>query len=177
MKIFVTRHGQTEWNSQNRVSGITDISLTEKGIVQAKQLSTQLVDYEIDLIVSSPLIRAKSTADILSEVIGKKVIVDNRLREQNYGMYEGIDRDNEEFKFAKNQFASRLKNGESLLQVAQRVYNLIDEIKHKYANNNVMLVTHGGVCRIINSYFNELNNDEYSAYHTDNCKIIEYHLD
>jgi broad specificity phosphatase PhoE len=99
------------------------------------------------------------------------------LHEQNYGIYEGVQRDSEDFKFAKNQFAYKLINGESLFQVAQRVYNLIDEIKEKYLNKNVLLVTHGGVCRVINSYFNDLSNDEYSEYYTGNCKIIEYNLE
>jgi broad specificity phosphatase PhoE len=73
MKLFVTRHGQTEWNSQNRVSGITDISLTDKGLEQAEALANQIVDYDIDIIITSPLNRAKLTADILSKAIGKKL--------------------------------------------------------------------------------------------------------
>jgi broad specificity phosphatase PhoE len=176
MRLFVTRHGQTEWNSQNRVSGITDISLTDKGIEQAKKLSSHIIEYGIDMIITSPLIRAKITAEILSKATGKEIVVDSRLHEQNYGIFEGIQRDNEDFKFAKNQFAYKLLNGESLFQVAQRVYNLIDEIKEKYSNKNILLVTHGGICRVINSYFNDLTNDEYSKYYTRNCEIIEYHI-
>jgi probable phosphoglycerate mutase len=176
MKLYAARHGQTEWNSESRVCGISDINLTNKGIEQAKELSTKLIDHQIDIIFSSPLRRAKITAEIISNTIGKDYIIENRLIEQNYGFFEGVPRDMEEFKEAKKHFPSKLLGGESLFQVVHRVYNLIEETKEKYPNNNVMFVTHGSVCRVINAYFNDLSNEEYYKYYTGNCEWSEYNF-
>ena len=62
MTLYLTRHGETEWNVQNKICGITDVELTDKGRAQAKELGEKLRDYKIDLIVSSPLKRALETA-------------------------------------------------------------------------------------------------------------------
>lgn len=64
MTLYLTRHGETEWNVQNKVCGITDVELTDKGRSQAKELGEKLRDHKIDLIVSSPLKRALETARI-----------------------------------------------------------------------------------------------------------------
>ena len=98
MKLYVTRHGQSEWNYENKVCGISDINLTEKGIEQAKELAAKLENYNIDIIISSPLRRARKTAEIISSTIGKDIIIDNRLFEQNFGVYEGGSRDSLNFK-------------------------------------------------------------------------------
>ncbi len=57
-----------------------------------------------------------------------------------------------------------------------RVYDLIEEIKEKYRNNKVFLVTHGGVCRVMNTYFNDQTNEEFYEYYTGNCELKEYTL-
>jgi len=174
LNLFIARHGQTEWNNENRVCGVTEVQLTNKGIDQAKELSKTIIEKQIDIIISSPLNRALKTAEIISSAISKDIIIDNRLIEQNYGVFEGVNRDCEEFKEAKKHFPNRHSGGESLLQVAQRVFNLLDEIKEKYRNQNVLIVTHGGVCRIINAYFNDQLNEEFYKFHIGNCGLEEY---
>ncbi|WP_156285534.1 histidine phosphatase family protein [Paenibacillus sp. NEAU-GSW1] len=174
MKIYVVRHGQTEWNYENRVCGITDIQLTKKGEEQAKKLSKIVCEKQIDIILTSPLVRAVKTAEILSKAIGKELVVDHRLIEQDYGVYEGTYRDNENFIKAKRQISSRLSGGESILQVAQRIFNVLDEIKRKYSNQNVLIVTHGGVSRVINAYFNEQTDEQFYHFHIENCELKEY---
>jgi broad specificity phosphatase PhoE len=174
MKIYVVRHGETEWNAENKVCGVTDIDLTDLGIKQAKKLSTRLENHDIELILTSPLKRARKTAEILADCIGKEVIIDSRLIEQNYGVYEGAPRDSEEFRYAKSQFSSRLVTGESLFQVAHRAYGVLEDIQRKYPNKNILVVTHGSVCRVIHSFFNELSNEEYHAFYTANCELKEY---
>ncbi|NJJ40485.1 histidine phosphatase family protein [Paenibacillus apii] len=174
MNLYIVRHGQTEWNYENRVCGITEVQLTNRGIEQAKELSKTIIGKQIDIIISSPLSRALKTAEIISNVISKEIIIDNRLIEQNYGVFEGVNRDSEDFKEAKKHFPNRLFGGESLLQVAQRTFNLLDEIKGKFRNQNVLIVTHGGVCRIINAYFNDQMNGEFYKFHLGNCEMKEY---
>ncbi|SFS52794.1 histidine phosphatase family protein [Paenibacillus sp. BC26] len=176
MKVFAVRHGQTEWNVERRICGISDIPLTIRGTEQASALAASLSDAKIDLVISSPLIRARLTAEILSDAIGKAYVVEDRLTEQNYGKYEGVKRDDAGFLEAKKHFPSKLSGGESLLQVAQRVYNLLDAIVVKYKGMHVLLVTHGGICRMIHSYFNEQSNEEYFGFHTGNCELRSYEV-
>ena len=104
MTVYVARHGQTEWNAENRVCGITDIALTEKGIAQADELADQVKEKKIEIIISSPMKRAVTTSRIVSEKCHIPIMIDNRLVEQNYGIYEGVDRNNEDFLANKKEF-------------------------------------------------------------------------
>lgn len=67
MKLFVARHGQTTWNAQNKICGITDVDLTENGIEQAHLLALSVKEKDIDIIISSPLNRAVATGKIVSD--------------------------------------------------------------------------------------------------------------
>jgi len=176
MKLFFTRHGETEWNALNKICGLTDIGLTEKGVLQAKELAEKLVDKKIDIIIASPMKRAQSTAKIIAEKCQAPIFTDSRLIEQNYGVYEGEDRKCEGFLNNKRNFAYKYPQGESMMQVAARVYSLIDEIKDKYADKTVLCVCHGGVCRVANTYFRDVTNDEYFHYSLENCGLEEYEL-
>ncbi len=176
MYIYAARHGETEYNAQNRICGLTDLDLTEHGVKQAEILAEKALAKDIDLIISSPLKRAVATSNIIAEKLKVSVIIDQRLIEQNYGIYEGKDRFDEGFLNNKRNFAYRYPEGESMLQVAHRVYSLIDEISVQYADKNVLLVCHGGVCRIINTYFRDMTNDEFVNYSQVNCGIEEYFI-
>ena len=172
--LFVARHGQTVWNAQNKVCGITDVELTDAGREQAKELARTLVGKNIDVILSSPLKRAIETSKIVSDICNAPVEIDERLREQDYGIYEGVDRKEEAFLNNKRHFAYKYPNGESMMQVAYRVYGLIDEIKCKYKDKNVLIISHGGVCRIINTYFRDMTNEEFFNYTLKNGELEEY---
>ena len=176
MKLFVARHGQTEWNVQNKVCGITYISLTEVGIEQAKKLAEEVRDRKIEFIITSPLSRTVETCKIILNTCDIEYTVDSRLIEQNYGIYEGVDRRNEDFLKNKKDFAYRYPNGESMLQVTYRVYDLINEVKEKYKNQNIMFISHGGVCRIINTYFKDMTNKDFFEYTLENGKLEEYYV-
>lgn len=176
MNLLVTRHGETTWNELNRVCGRTDAELTARGIAQAKALALEAKQYHFERIISSPLKRAVGTSEIIAEVCNVPVIIDNRLIEQDYGIYEGVDRKDTGFLENKRNFAYKYPGGESMLQVARRVYEFIDEIKEKYAGKNVLLVSHGGVCRIIHTYFEDMKNDEFFRYTLENCKLKVYPL-
>ena len=176
MKLYVARHGQTRFNAQNRVCGVTDLPLTQTGVVQAQNLAVRAKDKDIDVIIASPLIRAQQTAAEVSRQTGVPVITDSRITEQNYGIYEGADRKDSGFLANKRQFAVQYPGGESMMQVAARVYPFIDEIKKKYPDKNVLLVCHGGVCRVIKTYFEDMTNEEYFNYSPDNAFMAEYDL-
>ena len=176
MRLYVARHGQTVWNAQNKVCGITDIDLTEKGIKHAEALAAVVAEKNIDIILSSPLKRAMATSKIVSEKCSIPLKIDQRLIEQNYGIYEGVDRADEAFLTNKRNFAFKYPGGESQIQVAYRIYGLIDDLKMEYNDRNVLLISHGGVCRIINTYFRDMTNEEFFHYRLENGKLEEYEL-
>ena len=74
------------------------------------------------------------------------------------------------------QFGYQYPEGESLLKVVQRVYNFLDDIKQRYADKKVMVISHGGVCRVINSYFESLDNEDFFKFNLGNCKVLQYDL-
>ena len=174
--LYVARHGQTVWNAKNKVCGVTDVELTEKGKEQARILAYEVREKEIDLILSSPLKRAVETSMIISEICEIPFETDNRLIEQNYGVFEGTDRKNENFLNYKKCFANRYPGGESMMQVAHRVYDLINEMKSKYNNKNILIISHGGVCRIIHTYFYDMTNDEFFYYTLANAELKTYKI-
>lgn len=176
MKIYVARHGQTQWNAENRVCGRTDLPLTEKGVEQARELAQKAQTLELDMIISSPMLRARTMSGIVSDICGIPAVVDKRLIEQDYGIFEGVDRKDPGFLNNKRQFAYRYPGGESMMQVAHRVYSLLEDVRREYAGKNVLLVCHGGVCRVIHTYFEDMTNEEYFEYSVDNASVKEYVL-
>lgn len=174
--LYLTRHGQTVWNARDKVCGATDIELTEKGRQQAAGLGASLSqdkNITIDTIISSPLKRAKDTAKIISDAISVPMYTDMRITEQNFGKYEGKGRHSDEFTEAKRHFADNYEGGESMLKVAQRVYNFLDEIR-KERHKTYLIVAHNGIARIVHSYFYDETNEEFSKYSIKNCELVCY---
>lgn len=173
-KLYVARHGETQWNVDFKVCGRTDVPLTERGREQAKELARDAMDRGIEVIIASPMLRAYETAGAVSEAIGVPILTDERLVEQDYGIYEGVPRDDPGFLGSKRQFAFRYPGGESMMDLAHRVYAVLDEVKEKYAGKKVLLVCHGAVCRAIHSYFHDMNNEEYFHFQIENAKLSQY---
>ena len=176
MKLYVARHGQTRWNAENKVCGRTDLPLTEVGIAQAQALAEKAEALGIDLILTSPLDRAHTMARIIADRCGAEVQVEERLIEQNYGVFEGVDRQDSGFLANKRQFAVRYPGGESMMDMAGRIYPLLEEIREKYPEKCVLLACHGGVCRVIRTFFVPMTNEEYFAYSPENCSVECYEL-
>lgn len=179
-KVYFTRHGQTVWNVENKICGATDIELTEKGRQQAKELGVRLKEMldngeiAIDEILYSPLVRAADTARIISETTGIPARSENRLKEQNFGKYESTPRDGEEFGIAKTHFIDHYEGGETMFHLAQRIYNLLDDIKKEADDKTYLLVAHNGIYRVIKSYFEDMSNEEFAASKMKNCELKEF---
>ena len=176
--IYFVRHGQTVWNVENKICGATDIGLTPQGYQQAKALGESIRQQykDIDLILTSPLSRAYETARVISEYTGIPFMVEERLKEQNFGIWEGrYGKGDKEFQEAKRMFCSSYSGGESMMKTAQRVYNLIDEVK-KDRDHTYLLVAHNGIYRIIQSYFFDLTNEEFAMQSMSNCEIKVYEI-
>lgn len=176
--IYFTRHGQTIWNVENKICGTTDIALTELGHQQAIELGKKLVteNIHIDEILYSPLVRASETARHISEITGVPMRMEPRLKEQNFGRYESTPRDGEEFQEMKTHFIDHFGSGETMLHLAQRIYNLLDDIKAEADDKTYLLVAHNGIARVIHSYFHDMGNEEYAKFGIKNCEIREYHF-
>ena len=179
MKLYVTRHGETEWNALERVSGITDIALAPEGIAQAKVLAEECAAAgDIDRIIASPMHRAQMTAGIVAERLGLSVQTDERLREWDYGAFEGQSRHTPGFYEAKAAWGCKMPGGgESVFQIVQRTYNVIDDVKRLYPDENVLLVCHGGICRVIDSYFHDMTLERFMGFFMGNCELRVYALE
>ena len=170
------RNGVIEWNVADKICGQTDIPLTQRGHEQAVMTGESFVAREIkaDMILFSPLLRAADTAKHISDITGIPAREEMRLIEQNFGVWEGTSpRNSHEFYEAKKGFVQRFGSGESMFQLAQRIYNLLDELKAD-SDKTYILVAHNGIARIVCSYFKDMPNDEFAAYGVANCSITEF---
>ena len=178
--IYIVRHGESQWNVEQKVQGVTETPLTQRGIEQAHTLAKRIKEegLRIDEILCSPLSRAADTARIIAEKNGLPLTVEPRLIEQNFGEFEGHEwaKHRGVFHEAKKQFACDYNGGESMLRLGQRVYNLIDELKARSAaeGKTFLLVTHGGIARMFHSYFFSETNEEFSSTNIANCEVKEY---
>lgn len=176
MKIYITRHGETLRNVEQRVLGRTDEPLSEKGRAEARKLADKMKDIEVDMIFSSPLCRAKETAQTVADSKCMTVIVDDRLIEIDFGIFEGAPRCCEEYQAAKRDYFKRYPNGESYFDMAYRIYDFLFMLKREYADKKVLVVSHGGVCRIICNYFRDMENEEFVQHAFPNCGLEEFEL-
>ena len=179
MKLYVARHGETPWNREGKICGATNVSLNENGKAQALELAEICTNYDIDIVLVSPMRRALATAQAVCERCDLTYIIDPRLYEMNFGEFEGQERlgpCKEDFDFMLKNPGIHCKNGESLFQVVHRIYSLLDEIKIKYQGKKVLLVCHGTVCRAIHSYFYDMSNEEIFYHRIQNCQLQEYEL-
>ena len=177
-KVYFPRHGETVWNVENKICGMTDSPLTERGRAQARALGQKVKagGYAIDEILYSPLSRAADTAKAIADATGIPARCEPRLREQCFGKYEGTPRNGEKFRISKTCFADRYDGGESMLQLAQRIYNLLDELRDQ-PDKTYLLVAHNGIARVVESYFHDMTNEEYALAGIRNCELVEYHFE
>lgn len=151
MRLIMIRHGETEWNLQRRAQGVTDTSLTEEGIWQAKALSAALRNKRIvpDLIVSSPLQRAYLTAAEIAKTFGQDVLTDERLTEIAFGVWEGLtftelaqQYPTEYNTWRKRPQDCRLSGAETTTNVMKRCESFLQDMHSKYENSTVLIVSH-----------------------------------
>jgi len=174
--VYFVRHGESVWNVENKICGQTDSPLTEKGHEQAIKTAEEIKKLNIraDYIIASPLLRASETARHISEITGIPMRIEERLIEQNFGIWEGTSpRNAVDFQEAKKEFVKRYGTGESMLQLAQRIYNVLDEIKAD-KEHTYIIVAHNGIARVVKSYFCDMTNSEYASFGVPNCSITAF---
>ena len=177
MNLYVVRHGQTIWNLENRVQGITDIPLTEQGIKDAEELKELVKSLNIDVVISSSLSRARETAKILVD-FKLPINTDDRIKERDWGMNEGAKIDEvDRWDCWDVILNTKVQNIESLQDFMYRVSSFIEEIKIKYKDKNVLVVTHSAVIRVIHYMLGNIPEDgNLSRINIPNLRILEYKI-
>ncbi|MBT1004305.1 histidine phosphatase family protein [Paenarthrobacter sp. DKR-5] len=145
-QLWVLRHGETEWSKSGQYTGLTDLPLTVDGEHQAAAARQTLENVDFDLVLTSPLRRARRTAELAGY---PDAVVEPRAHEWDYGDYEGISsdlirKDNPDYLI----WTHGVPNGESLDQVAARADGIIERVLTSGADN-VLLVAHGHFLRVL----------------------------
>lgn len=176
MSIYITRHGQTNWNIERRFQGRTDNKLNENGINQAHEVAEKLANEPLDLIICSPLIRAIQTAEIINKKRGMPILFDENLLERDYGELEGCYLKDFDFKNIWNYNNSQTYNSvESIRDLFIRVHDFLNKLRKIYPNKNILLVAHGGISIAVNCYFNGIPEDgELLKTGLANCEYAKY---
>ncbi len=177
MKLYVVRHGQTIWNVEKRVQGITDIPLTDKGRSEAESLQGLIKTLNIDVVISSPLERARETAKIL---VDSKLPIntDDRIKERDWGLNEGAFIDEvDRIDCWDVILNTKVQNIECIQDFMYRVSSFIEDIKVRFKDKNVLVVTHSAVSRVIHYMLGNIPEDgDLSKIDIPNLRIIEYDI-
>ena len=154
--LILIRHGETLWNTQLRMQGSLDSELTQTGESQVKALGEWMKEVPFDFLYCSDTPRARKTAEAISKFTGHKLNFDKRLREKDLGIFEGLtseeakERHPETFHLFKTSGANYvLDQGESTQQLLDRAFEAIEEIRLSHPQKVIVLVTHGGVVRVL----------------------------
>jgi 2,3-bisphosphoglycerate-dependent phosphoglycerate mutase len=186
-KIYLFRHGQSEFNLKKIFTGWKDPDLTELGVEQAKFLGELLKDKKIDLAYRSRLIRSKKT---LEEVLKfhpecREIIVDDRMIERSYGDLAGQNHQKIIDEFGQEQFEKwhrgwndRPPNGESFADVEIRVKKFIDDLKDKYAKKDIGIAisAHGNSIRLFRKIMEQATIEETCSWTIGYDVFFEYEI-
>lgn len=139
------RHGQTDWNINFLLQGITDIPMNQTGIEQVRLAAKAIKRDDWDLVLTSPLGRAKQTAEIIVDSVGFDVAIEeNLLIERSFGEAEGLSYDEWKQKYSN---LDQIPGGESKNQLNERAAVLLDQVRAQFAGKRVLAISHGALIR------------------------------
>lgn len=176
MKIYFVRHGQTDFNAGKAyASGDIDHELNEIGIEQAEQTRDQLQNKTFDVVISSPLRRAKKTAEIINERHNLEIQFDERLKERFSGPLSqapNLEAWHKSFDF-DDEFI--VEGGEMATDFFTRVYSFLDDLSTNYGDKTILIVSHGGVRHAFDAYFHQLPwKGNLRINRTENGEVVEF---
>ena len=179
--IYILRHGKTEWNKLRKLQGRTDIPLCEEGRIMAQEAAREYADVHFDVCYSSPLVRAKETAEIILKDRNVPIYIDDRLMEMGFGDYEGIERSfeipgcpiNILFDDPEN-YKAPADAGESLDELYARTKSFIDEVitPLREAGKDVLIVGHGALNSCMLTQAKGLPRKDFWSHGIVQCKIM-----
>ncbi len=164
---FLLRHGQTIYQTEklDEIYPWPDsppVTLTKDGEEMIKAAAHQLKKENINLIFASDTHRVKQSAEIVEKELGIKSELDRRLRDSNFGSYNGgtISEFNNKFDSPKKRFLERSENGECRKDVKERVEGFLEEVEKKYENKNILIISHGDPLLMLEGIIKGLKTDE-----------------
>lgn len=176
MKVYLTRHGQTDWNVQRKVCGRSEAQLTDLGREQAAQVGKRAAEAGVTVILASPMERTQETAAIIARQVEVPVQTEPLLIEQDFGTFEGRSMDDLEYLRKRENILWHFPGGESPVQVMHRAYAVLEKVKERYSDQTVLLVTHGCFCRAARTYFMDVPEGGYYDFYMKNCDLISFEL-
>lgn len=151
-ELLLIRHGETVWNTLNKFQGAQDSPLSPRGEEQARALAERFKSESVDAFYSSPLGRARATAEAAARAAGVELQFDERLREKSYGIFEGLSMDEIEVQhpeayagYHSGDMSYEIPGGESGEEAFARILACLEEIGDRHAGQRVAILTHGGV--------------------------------
>lgn len=177
LRLYLVRHGETVWNTERRYQGMTDIELSQDGYKQAACLAERFKSIEIDKIYSSPLKRAMETAKPIADEKGLEIIPEDSFREIYFGEWEGktVQELTQTYgetylRFIREPHNYGFPGEENVDNVIKRLKVGIDKIMEN-DDGNVLVVSHGGIIRLIIMYIMGLDNSWFTKMWINNTAI------
>ena len=147
MNIYLIRHGETDWNLQGKLQGREDIELNDTGRMQAGKSAIALKDTGVKVILTSPLIRAVETANIISESLeGSYVIIEEDLIERDFGVLSGMTYDRNKY---FDSFGRKEESMESFDLLSKRLMNCVLKKAEKYKDQDIIMISHGAAINAV----------------------------
>ena len=174
MKVYIVRHGEVPHNALKQYNNENE-DLNENGIRQANELKEKIKNINYDIIISSPLLRAKHTAQIIN-VNNKKILINDKLKERDPGDLSGkpltvTNRD----EYWNYNTTIRYGTSENIRVFFKRIYNFLEDLK-KEDYESVLIVAHSGVSKAFNGYFEGIKDGMFLDRGLRNCEIKEYEI-
>lgn len=174
MKIYIVRHGEVPHNVLKQYNNENE-NLNENGIRQANELKEKIRNINYDIIISSPLLRAKHTAQIIN-VNNKEILINDKLKERDPGNLSGkpltvTNRD----EYWNYNTTITYGTSENIREFFMRIYNFLDDLK-KEDYESVLIVAHSGVSKAFNGYFEGIKDGMFLDRGLKNCEIKEYEI-
>ena len=176
-KLYLIRHGKTDWNLKGLAQGRVDIPLNEDGKNEARKVASEIDLSEMDICLASPLQRDSETAKIITQD-KLEIIYDDLLKERGFGDYEGKqipwDIITRHWDYKTNDQADNI---ESIKECLDRAKKVIDKIKNEYPDKNVLIVSHACLIKCI--HFNLVGYNEetdFLSFNPQNTTLYEYDI-
>jgi broad specificity phosphatase PhoE len=184
MYLLLIRHGETAWNLEGRIQGRLDPPLNSRGIDQSEKLAERLMlEEQIDVLYSSPLARARRTADIIGSKCERVPVLDNRLVERSAGKVEGMTLAEVKEHFPDVFIAWReekgrvpLPGGEDPLQFQRRVAAFLESLHARHEDQRIAVVTHGGTLGMLLATLIQLDIQDRFPFRFDNASLCKVEM-
>lgn len=175
MIIYIMRHGQTVWNAKDITQGRSQNRLSKLGKAQVEEVAKKFKQGDVDIIITSPLMRTMQTTNIVNKVLKTKILRDERIIEIDKGALSGRAKETftEEEKRLKKENPHLLKM-ESLQDVAVRVKEFSKYLKENYKNKKVLVITHNVVATILEKILLNKEAEIFEYYNVDKGKKGKY---